>query len=223
MFDTPYLIMVATVWAYWLTVGTMAIIVRSRTRRLRSVLVPRQLRERLMWLVWGPLVGCWLVVPIVATNQRPEHHPLLTLPYWAMAYSAVVAVRWIAACVMVACWVTTIRCYMHMGRQWAMGIEPDRQKVLFTEGPFAWVRHPIYTCSIVLMTCSVVVSPTVLMLVLAVLHLSLLNIKARNEEQFMLRSFSGYADYCQRTGRFFPRWCSSAPSLNSGRGESSRS
>jgi protein-S-isoprenylcysteine O-methyltransferase Ste14 len=43
----------------------------------------------------------------------------------------------------------------------------------------------------------------------AVLHVTLLILKARNEERCLLQSHGeAYAEYCRRTGGFFPRLAS---------------
>jgi protein-S-isoprenylcysteine O-methyltransferase Ste14 len=51
-----------------------------------------------------------------------------------------------------------------------------------------------------------VVVATVPMLVVAAIHVVLMVLKARNEEQFLLSVHGdAYRSYCRRTGRFFPR------------------
>ena len=57
------------------------------------------------------------------------------------------------------------------------------------------------------MVCSAVVLPTLPMIVLAVVHLALVNAKARNEERHLLATHGeAYARYVARTGRFVPRF-----------------
>jgi protein-S-isoprenylcysteine O-methyltransferase Ste14 len=57
-----------------------------------------------------------------------------------------------------------------------------------------------------LMLCSVLIVPTAPMIVVAIVHLSLMNLKARNEERHLLKVHGGrYEAYLKRTGRFFPR------------------
>ena len=60
------------------------------------------------------------------------------------------------------------------------------------------------------MLCSVVVLPTLPMTIVAVIHIVLMNLKARNEERHLLRTGGeSYARYLARTGRFLPRLGSS--------------
>ncbi len=99
-----------------------------------------------------------------------------------------------------------------MGQQWRMGIDPTQKIRLLVDGPFAKVRHPIYSLSILLMLCSVVVLPCPTMLLLAAIHITLMHIKARNEERFLLDTQGpSYAEYCRKTGRFIPFVRSRAP------------
>ena len=72
-----------------------------------------------------------------------------------------------------------------MGRNWRMAIAPDQQTELVTTGLYRLVRHPIYALSILLMTCTVVVVPTLPVAAMAVVHIGLMLTKARNEERFL--------------------------------------
>ena len=56
------------------------------------------------------------------------------------------------------------------------------------------------------MICTAVVLPTAPMIAIAVVHVTLMHVKARNEEAH-LASVHGaaYAQYAARTGRFVPR------------------
>jgi protein-S-isoprenylcysteine O-methyltransferase Ste14 len=56
-----------------------------------------------------------------------------------------------------------------------------------------------------MMVATSVVLPSVPMLVVAVVHIVLMNIKARSEEAHLARLHGeAYARYVERTGRFFP-------------------
>jgi protein-S-isoprenylcysteine O-methyltransferase Ste14 len=115
-----------------------------------------------------------------------------------------VGLRWIAAVCAVICLVLTARCWARMGKDWSMAVV-DRPGELITDGLFAHVRHPIYALSILLMLCSAVIVPTAPMLVIAIVHIVLMNLKARNEERHLLAVHgASYRSYLDRTGRFFP-------------------
>jgi protein-S-isoprenylcysteine O-methyltransferase Ste14 len=98
-----------------------------------------------------------------------------------------------------------------MGADWHSS--DTRQKTeLVTTGLYGRVRHPIYALSILLMLCTVSVVPTLPVAVIAVIHIALMHVKARNEERFLTGMHGdAYVQYCRRTGRFFPRARASKP------------
>jgi protein-S-isoprenylcysteine O-methyltransferase Ste14 len=87
-----------------------------------------------------------------------------------------------------------------------MAVVPGEKTELVQTGPYALVRHPIYALSMALMLCSALVIPTLPMIAVAMVHVLFMALKARSEEQSLLDAHGeSYADYCRRTGRFFPR------------------
>jgi protein-S-isoprenylcysteine O-methyltransferase Ste14 len=176
--------------------------VRRHTRKVVG-LVPEQRLERLMWLVWVPLVAAWIFVPW-ATLRGSGAVP--ALPDFALRESVFAALRWVAALVAVIALAGTIRCWLRMGSDWRMDVGLERKTMLITDGLFARVRHPIYAFSILLMLCSAAIVPTLPMVLIAAVHIVLMILKARNEERH-LSALHGdaYAQYLRRTGRFFPR------------------
>jgi protein-S-isoprenylcysteine O-methyltransferase Ste14 len=197
--DAPLFIVALTICAYWLRVGAM--VVRARHRQHRDVgVIPERAAERAMWLVLVPVVLAWCTLPWLALGQVQGWR---AVPSFALQ-SGYAALRWVFALVAVACLVLTIDCWRRMGRNWRMDIS-DRNTALVTEGLFARIRHPIYAFSIVMMVATAAVLPSTAMLVVAVVHIVLMNIKARNEEAHLARLHGeAYARYVERTGRFFP-------------------
>lgn len=87
-----------------------------------------------------------------------------------------------------------------------MAVTPREKTRLVTTGLYRAIRHPIYALSILLMTATAVVLPTAPMIAVAVVHVTLMNLKARNEERHLLAVHGeAYADYLAGTGRFLPR------------------
>jgi protein-S-isoprenylcysteine O-methyltransferase Ste14 len=165
--------------------------------------VPEQRIERLMWLVWVPLIILWLALPSLATMVR---HGLFALPELVLTHSGLMMLRWAASFVGVVCLLVTIGCWVRMGKNWRMGVGSGQGAELVTGGLYARIRHPIYAFSVLLMLCSVVIVPTILMMAIAIVHVVLLILKARHEERCLLSTHGErYAEYCRRTGRFFPR------------------
>ena len=209
--DFPAQILTVTIWVYWLCVGAMILRVRRHTRKSRAlrVLFPKDTLERYMWVIWVPLVVCWNLFPYLALKQA---HPLLAVPDFAHAIGFYAVVRWIAAVCAVLLLGLTVDCWLRMGKNWRMGVSLDQTTELVTTGLFRHIRHPIYALSIVLMLCSLMIIPTLPMLVIAVLHVMLMIVKARNEEHHLrITHGAAYAAYEADTGRFFPRLTSRRP------------
>jgi protein-S-isoprenylcysteine O-methyltransferase Ste14 len=178
-----------------------------RHRRRDAGLVPEQPRERAMWMVWVPLVAAWIALPWLAQHRVDG---LLGLPSFARE-DGFFAMRVIAAAGALCCWLATLSCYRRMGDDWRMDVSSS-QTALITDGPFRRIRHPIYAFSILLMLASAVVLPTLPMLAIALVHVTLMNLKARNEEAHLAAMHGAdYARYAARTGRFVPRFTTREP------------
>lgn len=201
--DIPALVLTATIWVYWFAVGAMVVRARRKTRQLAG-LVPEQPLERRMWLVLVPTIILWIVLPWLALTRTQA---LLAVPEFVAATPTYAALRWAAAVCAVMCLALTAKCWRRMGSDWRMAVSDTQKSALITDGLFARVRHPIYALQMLLMMCSALIVPTVPMLVIAILHLILMNLKARNEERHLLKVHGArYEAYLRRTGRFFPRF-----------------
>jgi protein-S-isoprenylcysteine O-methyltransferase Ste14 len=199
--DVPLLLVALAVWAYWLRVGAM--VIRARHREHHDVgVIPERATERAMWLVVVPTIVAWIALPTIAlTHERGA----LAVPAFARDGIVYPALRWSGAILAIACLVATLQAWRSMGRHWRMDIS-DRNTALVTSGLFAYIRHPIYAFSIAMMVATAVVLPTIPMLIAAVVHIVLMNVKARSEEAHLARIHGdAYVRYVERTGRFLPR------------------
>lgn len=200
--DLPTAVTLLTIWLYWFIVGAMIVRRRRKTRKLAGVL-PEQRLETAMWTVWVPLVAAWLVLPWLALTHGAG---VFALPAFATLQGFFV-LRAIASLAAVAALYGSIRAWRQMGSHWTMAVTRDESATLLTAGVFSRIRHPIYAFSIVLMLATLVVVPTWPMLLVAAVHVTLMALKARNEERFLLAAHGErYASYCRHTGRFMPRF-----------------
>ncbi len=96
---------------------------------------------------------------------------------------------------------------IHLDTQWSAQLQLKKSHHLVTTGPYACVRHPLYSgmigwaASVSLLTAN--------WIFVAVCALSIAGVVGRvpKEEQMMIEAFGDeYKAYMQRTGRFFPRW-----------------
>jgi protein-S-isoprenylcysteine O-methyltransferase Ste14 len=205
MGDPPLVLLIATIWAYWIAVGAMVVRLRRRMRRMHrhTGLVPEQRIERWMGLVWVPIVVAWIALPCLALTHASG---AFALPDFARAGPGYALARWAAAVVAALCLAGTAKCWARMGKNWRIDVSSEAPTELITDGLFGVVRHPIYALSILLMLCTAIVVPTVPMAAVAAIHVALMNLKARNEERHLMATQGeAYARYVARTGRFFPR------------------
>jgi protein-S-isoprenylcysteine O-methyltransferase Ste14 len=203
MGDLPLVLLTATIWTYWIGVGAMVVRLRRRMRK-KVGLVPEQRAEQYMWMVWVPLVVAWNLLPWLALTRT---HAPLGLPDFARQDALYAGLRWGAAIVAILSLAITVKCWTRMGKDWRMDVSVAEPTTLITDGAFAYIRHPIYAFSILLMLCTAAIVPTPPMAAVALIHILLMNLKARNEERHLLRAQGdAYARYLARTGRFFPRF-----------------
>jgi len=75
---------------------------------------------------------------------------------------------------------------------------------LRTDGPYAHVRHPIYTGVLLIVVGITLRSGSALVLVLGVATVGFFHAKARFEEGLLAERFPEYRSYAARTPRFLP-------------------
>jgi protein-S-isoprenylcysteine O-methyltransferase Ste14 len=93
-----------------------------------------------------------------------------------------------------------------LGVHWSAQLQLRNGHRLVTTGPYARVRHPLYTAMLGFATALVLVTAHWGFVVVGIFSIGLLVLRVPREEQMMLDEFGAeYAAYMQRTGRFFPR------------------
>ncbi|MBI2568511.1 MAG: isoprenylcysteine carboxylmethyltransferase family protein [Candidatus Schekmanbacteria bacterium] len=91
-----------------------------------------------------------------------------------------------------------------MGLSWRIGIDAEAPGPVVSDGPFRFIRHPIYTGMLVLTAGLALATGDVLACSLAVGTAVALPIQARLEEAFLCSRYPEYAAYMGTSGRFFP-------------------
>jgi protein-S-isoprenylcysteine O-methyltransferase Ste14 len=195
--DWPSLVVGLLMGYYWFRVLQKARFAKRKTGRAANLVPPEPL-GRLLRVVWYPVVAIWIVHPLLqAFTAKPQ-------PYAQVLFDAPL-LRWLAVGVALAALIATLVCWKRMGRSWRMGINPDEKTSLVVRGPWAYVRHPIYALSILLMVCTMVILPTPLMLAAGVIHIGFLIWESRREEQHLIHQHGDeYVQYCARVRRFIP-------------------
>jgi protein-S-isoprenylcysteine O-methyltransferase Ste14 len=143
-------------------------------------------------------VVAWIALPLLSGLS-----PRLPAPMQPLFGNPIVQLAALLAAI--AATGATLVCWKRMGSSWRIGIDPGEKTRLIITGPYAFVRHPIYALSSLLMLATMVTVPSPLMLAVGVVHLILLQWEARREEQHLLRAHGDeYAEYLCRVGRFLP-------------------
>lgn len=88
-----------------------------------------------------------------------------------------------------------------------ISIQPEVREdaELVTDGPYRWVRHPMYS-ALLLMTVGFLASDVATWrCVVATVLVGVLLVKSRVEETGLRHHFANYPSYQKRTGRFIPK------------------
>ena len=93
---------------------------------------------------------------------------------------------------------------VHMGRLWHGGVSRTAQHRVIQSGPFALVRHPIYTGMIAAVWAMAVLQGKPVALAGAVLFTLGFTLKARVEERFLSEELPDYAAYRERVKMIVP-------------------
>ena len=92
-----------------------------------------------------------------------------------------------------------------IGRNWSGTVTVKENHALITRGPYAWVRHPIYTGILLALLGTAVTLGTVIDLLEVPLIACALWLKIRMEEKFMFETFGEqYTAYRQQVKALIP-------------------
>ncbi len=193
----PALIVGLILSFYWGRV--IKLVLKAKSRGESAHFFPPETIGRVIRAIWYPTVAVWCIVPLVLGFHRPASSlltPSFTLPW----------LSWLATAVCAFILYLTMICWRKMGREWRMGIDPAEKNNLLVNGPYAYVRHPIYALQQALAIVSAVAVPVPVMFIVAVLEVILLSWEAIREERH-LTSVHGdiYRNYMRSAGRFIPK------------------
>jgi protein-S-isoprenylcysteine O-methyltransferase Ste14 len=95
---------------------------------------------------------------------------------------------------------------LSIGRNWSAVVTVKEDHHLVRVGPYAWIRHPIYTGLITAMAGTALVNRRWAGVVALALMTAAFLFKSRIEERFMVRTFGReYEEYRAQSGAFLPR------------------
>jgi protein-S-isoprenylcysteine O-methyltransferase Ste14 len=203
----PVLIIGLVVAIYWFRVVLMVRRAPRVSAGHGANLLPPERLGRVLRIVWIPVIVLWIALPLLTFFARPSDRHLEGVRAALVARSAAPPwLGWAAAVAALLCLLATIVCWNRMGSSWRMGIDPNDKTRLVFGGPYAFVRHPIYGLSSLMMLATMAAVPSALMIAAGVVHVLLLQWEARREEQYLIAVHGDeYRRYALHTGRFFPR------------------
>lgn len=179
------------------------------------------------WLLLAGFIASWLVAAVWVDRTAGSLPSREQLPLYAavLAYFALLALAWgampalrerlwpahavldwalVAVCAAGFAWCWWAR--LHLGRLWSGAVVVRDDHRVVDSGPYAIVRHPIYTGAFVaLLACAAIrARPVALLIVLGLIVL--FSLKAKLEERFLRAQLGpAYDDYCVRVPMLVPR------------------
>jgi len=140
-----------------------------------------------------------IVVVLLLTTLIPI--PWLYFALWPQGFWSF----WLGAAVTVAGLLFAVWARVHLGKNWSQSVTIKQDHELITTGPYAVVRHPIYTGMLTGFLGSAIAISQVRGLVGFVLVFVVLWLKLRMEEQWMRSQFGEtYAAYAHHTAALVP-------------------
>jgi len=132
----------------------------------------------------APVLDLLGVLPALAALQRPVLGTLLALAGIA----------------------GTLHAQLQMGASWRVGVDPNERTALRTDGPFRFVRNPIYSWMLLTAAGLALLVPNAASLAALVSLAVGLELQVRLvEEPYLLRTHGeAYARWAAATGRFVP-------------------
>lgn len=116
--------------------------------------------------------------------------------------------HWIALALVAISLISMSLGALKLGKYARVQPKPARNAPLRTTGPFAYTRHPMYSSMIIGSLFWTLYLGSYFALGATVLLLTVLVVKAKKEESYLLRMFGeDYRKYMSRVGRFSPKLC----------------
>ncbi len=142
---------------------------------------------------------CLIAIVLLSTTRIPLSW--LYLQLWPVGFWPF----WLGAAVTIAGLLFAVWAREHLGRNWSRSVTIKQGHELITIGPYAVVRHPIYTGILTgLLGCAIAISQVRGFIGFALFFLAFW-IKLRMEEQWMYSHFgAAYATYTHQTAALVP-------------------
>jgi protein-S-isoprenylcysteine O-methyltransferase Ste14 len=140
-----------------------------------------------------------IAIALLSTTRIPL--PWLYLQLWPVGFWPF----WLGAAVTIAGLLFAVWAREHLGRNWSRSVTIKQDHELITSGPYAVVRHPIYTGILTGFLGMAIAISQVRGFIVFVLFFLAFWIKLRMEERWMRSQFGeAYATYAHQTAALVP-------------------
>lgn len=197
-----WLIFVIAFWALLGGIMVMRLYFSIQVRRAGERLLPDQeaVEREGRGAFAFRVIAFFVMIAIVAlyTINSPWMSALsIPLPDW---------LRWAGFAIGIASLLFWTWTQAALGKEWSPQLQLRKEHHLVTAGPYAWIRHPIYTAMIGIGVAFALVTANWCFVVLSIVVIAGLLARVPKEEQIMVEKFGDeYKIYMKRTGRFFPK------------------
>jgi protein-S-isoprenylcysteine O-methyltransferase Ste14 len=149
---------------------------------------------RLLWFIgW-----LWVIAPIV----------YVVAPHW-LDWSAIELasiLRWLGLGLGVISIIFLGWAHQTLGKNWNVPGVVEEQQVLVTDGPYQWLRHPMYTAFALIALAYGLISTNWFIALIGLAYWIIVAAKVGTEEEALIEKFGdAYRAYMKHTGRFLPR------------------
>ena len=155
---------------------------------------PRNLRE-----VFVPLAASFFFLTYNALPHFPPSFRENLLPLEMQASFAMAALILGVVGPAISTWGV-----LSLGRSFGIFVSV---REIVTEGPYRYVRHPIYLGYVCIWIALILLNVSVAIFIIVPIHLLLFVWRARLEETRLAESSAAYREYMKQTGFIFPRRC----------------
>jgi|SRR5579871_2015455 len=179
------------------------------------------------WYLWCAWFAIWILWAIStkktqqreAVSSRLSYTILTVAAFWLMfsndvprdwlrirLFAANPWTEWLGVIITAAGLLFALWARAYLGRNWSGAVTVKVGHELVRNGPYRWVRHPIYSGMILAMVGTALARQQVRGVIAVVLLYAGFKIKSRIEEQTMAATFGPeYAEYMNGTGAIVPR------------------
>jgi len=187
----------AVLIAFFLVVLPIGMYHRVKSQATREKLNRRQ--EGLFILATLRPLGAVLWLGLIAWMIDPAWMAWsgMALPVW---------LRWTGVGLLAAAGLLLLWTFRSLGKNLTDTVVTRRDHTLVVQGPYRWVRHPLYDSAALLIVAMSLLAANWFLFVTGVVVFGLLVARTRTEEENLVARFGdGYRAYMERTGRFVPR------------------